>query len=218
MPIRLGVVNHIDEGCWARRPRCGSIHVGKLDGAESDWRPISTSVESSRNLRLPACDLPIQGGPYFPCTRRWILEIQYYSCFLSYSVEDRAFAERLYRDLVKEGVRCWFAQEELKTGEVFPDRIKESIRANDKLLLVLSKNSLASHWVKREVEIAQQKERQTKKLVLFPIRLDDGVMDIKTGWPADIRRSRQIADFTAWESREAYNLSIERLLCDLRWV
>src|SRR6266567_3052786 len=43
--------------------------------------------------------------------------IDFYSCFISYSDKDRAFAERLYDDLQSKGVRCWFAPEDLKWGE-----------------------------------------------------------------------------------------------------
>jgi len=42
--------------------------------------------------------------------------IQFYSCFISYSSKDDDFAKRLYFDLQREGVRCWFAPEDLKIG------------------------------------------------------------------------------------------------------
>ena len=45
--------------------------------------------------------------------------IQFYSCFISYSSKDEAFAERLYADLQGENVRCWFAPEDLKIGDKF---------------------------------------------------------------------------------------------------
>src|SRR5260221_321628 len=43
--------------------------------------------------------------------------IEYYTCFISYSSKDHQFAERLYADLQNNGVRCWFAPEDLKTGD-----------------------------------------------------------------------------------------------------
>ena len=70
----------------------------------------------------------------------------------------------------------------------------------DKLLLVLSKNSISSDWVEKEVETAMERERSQKQVVLLPIRLDDTVMEIKSGWPADIRRARNIGDFRQWET------------------
>ena len=64
------------------------------------------------------------------------------------------------------------------------------IRVHDKLLLVLSEFSLASTWVKKEVETAFEKETQQNKLVLFPVRLDETVMHTQEAWAADIRRMR----------------------------
>ena len=42
--------------------------------------------------------------------------IEYYSCFISYSTKDQAFAERLYADLQAKGVRCWFDPHDVKGG------------------------------------------------------------------------------------------------------
>src|SRR5215831_16903890 len=42
--------------------------------------------------------------------------IQHYSCFISYSSKDRAFAERLHADLQNKGVRCWFAPHDMPIG------------------------------------------------------------------------------------------------------
>nr|MDQ3820099.1 toll/interleukin-1 receptor domain-containing protein [Acidobacteriota bacterium] len=86
--------------------------------------------------------------------------IQFYSCFISYSSKDQDFAERLYADLQNKGVRCWFAPEDLKIGDKIRDRIDESIRLRDKLLLILSEHSIASEWVEHEVESALEEERQ----------------------------------------------------------
>ena len=149
-------------------------------------------------------------------SRERIEPIQFYSCFISYSSKDQPFAERLHSELQGKGVRCWYAPEDLKIGEKIRVGIDESIRIHDKLLLVLSKKSVASDWVEKEVETAMEKERQQKRVVLFPIRLDDAVMKIETGWPADIRRSRNIGDFKKWKTHDTYQKAFERLLRDLK--
>ena len=142
--------------------------------------------------------------------------IEFYSCFISHSSKDAALAERLHADLQAKGVRCWFAPEDLKTGDKFRFKIDEAVRLHDKLLLLLSKNSVASDWVEKEVETAFEKERKEKRTVLFPIRLDRAVMKIPDGWPADIRRTRHIGDFTHWKNQDAYQKAFERLLRDLK--
>ena len=68
----------------------------------------------------------------------------------------------------------------------------------------------------KQLETGLEREREQKRTVLFPIRLDDAVMDLKTGWPADIRRTRHIGDFTHWKERHAYQKAFERLLRDLK--
>jgi len=142
--------------------------------------------------------------------------IDFYSCFISYSSKDQDFAERLYADLQAKGVRCWLDKEDLKIGEKFRRRIDEAIRRHDKLLLVLSQNSVRSSWVETEVETAFEKERRYKKLVLFPIRLDEAVMRTRQAWAADIRRQRNIGDFTCWKDHDTYQKAFTRLLRDLK--
>ena len=140
----------------------------------------------------------------------------FYSCFISYSSKDQSFAERLYADLQSQDVRCWFAPQDMKTGDEIRSRIDEAIRIHDKLLLVLSEHSIESTWVKKEVETAFEKEDQQERLVLFPIRLDDTVMQTSQAWAADIRRMRHITDFTGWEDHDIYQKALDRLLRDLK--
>ena len=64
--------------------------------------------------------------------------IEYYTCFISYSSQDDDFAERLHADLQQQGVRCWFAPEDMDIGDKIRPRIDEAIRLYDKLVLVLS--------------------------------------------------------------------------------
>ena len=141
--------------------------------------------------------------------------IQFYSCFISYSSKDKDFAERLYADLQSNSVRCWFAPEDLKTGDKTRQIVDDSIRIHDKLLLVLSKQSINSKWVEKEVETAFERETP-KKTVLFPVRLDDAVKETDQAWAADIRKTRHIGDFRNWKDNNAYKKAFERLLRDLK--
>lgn len=142
--------------------------------------------------------------------------IDFYSCFISYSSKDEAFAKRLYADLQSSNVRCWFAPEDMRIGDKIRSRIDEAIRQHDKLLLVLSEYSVESTWVEKEVETAFEKERQRSRLVLFPIRLDENVMVTTQAWAADIRRTRHIGDFRFWKDHDQYQKAFSRLLHDLK--
>ena len=93
--------------------------------------------------------------------------------------------------------------------------IAGSIHIHDKLLLVLSANSINSPWVQTEAETAFERERREKRLVLFPIRLDNSVMETSQAWAADIRRTRHIGDFSLWKDHDHYKKAFDRLLRDL---
>ena len=141
---------------------------------------------------------------------------EFYSCFISYSSRDEQLAQRLHADLQAKAVHVWYAPEDLKIGDKFRARIDESIRIHDKLLLVLSENSIRSPWVEKEVETAFERERRENRTVLFPIRLDNAVMETNEAWAADIRRTRHIGDFTKWEQHSEYTKAFNRLLRDLK--
>jgi hypothetical protein len=140
---------------------------------------------------------------------------QFYSCFISYASKDHAFAERLHADLQNKGVRCWFAPKDMKIGDRIRPRIDDTIRLYDKLLLVLSKASVTSQWVEQEVETALARERQQGTTILFPVRIDNTVMALETGWPALIRNTRNIGDFRRWKTHDVYQQALARLLRDL---
>ena len=142
--------------------------------------------------------------------------IEYYTCFISYSSKDQEFAERLYTDLRGKDIRCWFAPEDLKIGDEFRNRIDESIRLYDKLLVILSQHSIDSSWVEYEVKKALKKEQDQGKPALFPIALDEAIKDAPDAWAAAIRRKRHIGDFTKWKEHDTYQVAFGRLLRDLQ--
>ncbi|MEA2342533.1 MAG: hypothetical protein QOF63_702 [Thermoanaerobaculia bacterium] len=142
--------------------------------------------------------------------------IEYYSCFLSYSSKDDEFARRLYNDLQGKNVRTWFAPEDLKIGDRFRSRIDESIRIHDKLVIILSANSVNSDWVETEVASAIEREQKEGKDVLFPMAIDEEGFTSKQPWAADIRRKRHIGDFRKWKSHDDYTAAFDRLVRDLK--
>jgi uncharacterized protein YjbI with pentapeptide repeats len=163
---------------------------------------------------LRGCGLPDALIDYLPSLLNE--PFQFYSCFISYASKDHVFAERLYADLQNKGVRCWFASEDMKIGDRIRPRIDETIRLYDKLLLVLSKTSVMSQWVEQEVETALARERQQSTTILFPVRIDNTVMTLETGWPALIRNTRNIGDFRRWRTHDVYQKAFDRLLRDLK--
>jgi hypothetical protein len=141
--------------------------------------------------------------------------IQFYSCFISYSSKDQEFAERLHEGLQNRGVRCWFAPHDMPIGAKIIDALDEAIRLRDKVLLILSESAIASDWVEDEVTKVFAEERDRKQIMLFPVRLDDVVLQTPEPWARKLRDQRHIGDFTRWKDHDGYRKSFERLMRDL---
>jgi uncharacterized protein YjbI with pentapeptide repeats len=150
--------------------------------------------------------------------------IQFYSCFISYSTKDEEFARRLHARLQQEHIRVWFAPHDMKSGEKLHEQIDTAIKVYDKLLILLSPDSLQSKWVMTELRKARKAEGKTGKRKLFPMRLVD--YPTLTDWEcfdsdsgtdlATEVREYFIPDFSNWKNHDAFEAAFARLLKDLR--
>ena len=193
------------------------------------YGPSSIGIDTlfRSNFNIPESFLEGAGVPrrlieYLPSFKN--LPIQYYSCFISYSSNDEAFAARVYEGLKSQGIRVWYAPEEMKGGQFLLDQIDQAIRLHDKLLLVLSEDSMKSDWVNTEIYKARKKERQTGKKVLFPISImphqkvvDWECFDADTGMDMarDIRKF-YIPDFSNWKDHDSFQAEFEKLVRDFQ--
>ncbi len=142
--------------------------------------------------------------------------IQYQSLFISYASPDEVVAKRLYTDLRKKDVPCWFALHDLQPGDYFRERIDQAIHTQDKLLLLLSKHSAQSEWVHYEVELALSREIRQQRKILYPIRLDDAIFDCTASWARSLQATRHIGDFTGWQDEASYQQAFATLLQHLK--
>ncbi len=150
--------------------------------------------------------------------------IQFYSCFLSHSDYDREFAQCLYRRLRGVQLRTWYSPKDTQGGKKLSEQIDQAIRMYDKLLVVLSGQSLLSKSVQDELRNARKAELRDNKRKLFPIRLVD--LDILNTWKCidpdtgeDLAveiREYYIPDFTNWKDDAAFERAFQRLLHDLQ--
>jgi hypothetical protein len=80
-------------------------------------------------------------------------------------------------------VPIWFDDVELKIGENLSNEIKQAITDASFFCVLLSRNSLNSDWVKKELNWAQAKQRLTKffilPILLEKVELPDFLKDIK---------------------------------------
>jgi hypothetical protein len=141
---------------------------------------------------------------------------EHHSCFISYTGRDRDFIERLNTDLRHEGIRCWSVPEEMKMGNEVQQRVGQLIRIHDKLLLVISKHSVESSWIQKEVEIALDVERNFNKTIIFALYLDHAQHYREKAWAQDLQQSHPIFDFSNWNAEDTYRTEFERLLDNIK--
>jgi hypothetical protein len=152
--------------------------------------------------------------------------IQFYSCFISYSTKNQDFAERLYSRLRDKGLQVYFAPEDVQGGKKLHEQINKAISEHDKLLLVLSRESMASEWVRTEIRKARKDELKENCRKLFPISLvpfeairDWECFDADSGKDLAIEiREYFIPDFSNWKDHDSFEKTFDRLLRDLRAV
>lgn len=160
--------------------------------------------------------------------------LQFYTCFISYASEDQSFANRLHADLRDRGVRCWYYPESSTWGRRVWEDIDRGIRVYDKLVIICSKDSLHNPNVLKEIgralrkeeTIAKENQRRKQEMsekgeeptlrdqdVLFPVMIDNYVLEGWDHYLKDDVTSRTIGDFRGWDKNtKKYEGSLNRLL------
>ncbi len=141
------------------------------------------------------------------------------SCFISHATADLQFAQLLHKDLLKNGISCWFAPEDMMIGDHIMQTVNEAIRLHDKVVVILSTASIESTWVEHEVSRALDGSAKRGRNLLFPIRIDDAVMECPSGWANELRTKQNgqyIGDFTNWKDAESYDVALKKLVLALQ--
>ena len=148
---------------------------------------------------------------------------EFYSCFISYSHKDEAFAQRLHDTLQGKGVRCWLDEEDAKLGVPISRNIEQGIRLTDKFLLCCSKESLNSGWVDYEIDLALHKERNLRQVArddvwrIIPLDLDGHLFSPEYSGGALRIRDRLAGDFTGWKSdSDKFDAQVARVIQAIR--
>lgn len=93
--------------------------------------------------------------------------------FISYSRKDKDFVAKLAKDLKDSGISIWLDIWKINIGDSFRKKIyEEGISKSDYLLIVLSKDSIKSNWVKDELNAGLVKEMSKKKIFVLPVVLN----------------------------------------------
>jgi hypothetical protein len=94
--------------------------------------------------------------------------------FVSYSTADRVRATQLAAGLAQsEGREVFLDHWQLAAGDLLRDRLAASIGKAGALVLLVSKASLASHWVEAEIALAVKRAEADPRFRIVPVLLDD---------------------------------------------
>ena len=175
------------------------------------------------DIFLRGCGVPDDWIRYLPALLNNPLD--FYSCFISYSHQDKAFARRLHDALQGRGIRCWLDEHHILPGDKISVAVDEGMRMYDKVLLCCTTAALTpgtGWWVESEMTRAFAKERRLQKergkdvLALIPLNVDGALFRVESAWSDDLR-ARLAPDFTDWDKDNAkFERELERLIRSLR--
>lgn len=124
--------------------------------------------------------------------------------FISHSSKDKPFVRQLAADLVASGVQVWIDEQRIRVGDPIPERVAQGVADSDFFLVVISKASVASPWVQKELNQALVHEIEKRRVRVMPVLLD------RLELPESIRE-KKYADFT-----ESYAKGLSELLLSIR--
>lgn len=98
---------------------------------------------------------------------------QLHDVFLSHSWADKPLARRLANDLREHDIAVWLDEAEMAIGDSLIEKIGAAIESVEFVLALLSRDSVQSSWVQRELEIAITHQINGRDLTVLPIVVDD---------------------------------------------
>ena len=96
-----------------------------------------------------------------------------FHAFLSHAHADNATVDRLYAWLSKlSGIPVWFDSEHLPAGAMIATHLPEALAQCRAMIIILSKNSIQSGWVREEYEAAVHQRTQWKDFRIIPVCIE----------------------------------------------
>ena len=87
--------------------------------------------------------------------------------FLSHGNSETAFARQMAQKLTKAGLKVWFDEMELPTGENWAKAIGKALDKSNAMVVLLSPDATKSGWINRDIEYAITTPRFQGRL--FPV-------------------------------------------------
>jgi hypothetical protein len=124
--------------------------------------------------------------------------------FVSHSHRDDDFTHRLVADLRQAGAMVWVDVADIEAGD-FQTRINNALLASEYVVVVLTKDALASPWVEQEVNAAIRLRHDARIKDILPIQAG----------PVDYRAIPPL-----WGVYNIFDATMRRRRreCSLRWA
>lgn len=93
-------------------------------------------------------------------------EVMVHDVFISYSTRNTEFAEAVCEQLETNGIECWIAPRNIKTGTNYAKEIMDGLELAKIVVLIFSKDAQESEYVNNEIDTAFSKN---KPIVSFKV-------------------------------------------------
>jgi tetratricopeptide (TPR) repeat protein len=108
--------------------------------------------------------------------------------FISHSSSDVEFALSLTSDLISLGHEAWLDKREIKVGDNIMKKIERAIAEAHYVVIILSKEAVASRWVEREWQSKYWDEISLNRTSVLPVLIEDCEVP-------PFLKTKQVADF-----------------------
>jgi hypothetical protein len=93
--------------------------------------------------------------------------------FVSHASADKPFVDQLVADLAARSIPVWYDKLDLRVGESVPGAINAGLSDSKYFAIVLSKASVASSWVREELNAALMTQVAKGGTFILPLLLQD---------------------------------------------
>jgi hypothetical protein len=111
------------------------------------------------------------------------------SVFLSHNSKDKPWVRTLAERLIADEVIVWLDEAEINIGDSLIEKISAGIQDMKFVAAIISKNSVESSWVQKEISLAMSKEIAGREVTVLPLVIDNCELPISLS-------DKLYADFT----------------------
>ena len=128
--------------------------------------------------------------------------------FISHSSSDKPFVREFISRLSPFEIDLWLDETEIKIGDSLIEKIGEGLINSQYLIVVLSKKSVNSGWVKEELNYFLANQIKNKKVKVLPILIENCNIPPFLG-------DKYYLDLRDWQNNFRLKAAVDKLILDL---